>query len=280
VLERILEPIAGENEAEKIITALPGQQAANFVFTSADLKPKVNTVGVRWLLTRHITLTEQDVQKHMAALVKEQEKALKEMEKARLDEEKRRAEEERRKQAEKERLKAEAERRRAEEADRLAREKELHEKKEMFASAGDEERVFDTRGRSGKVSYDDLINGFIAKIEAVARTTFGLPFLKELVKRGELNLEKAMSFYLSETRTALLQGLAKKETRDEKGKKTEYITYDFEHVLRQVVLSMGVKEPEYVDSFRLKRRFESLVTKASANNILERVLLGKPFLQF
>ena len=74
--------------------------------------------------------------------------------------------------------------------------------------------MFSTRGQAGAVSYDDLINGFVAMIEAIAKTAFGLPFLRELVKRGELNHEKALSYYLSETRAAIKQGLAKKEKKD------------------------------------------------------------------
>ncbi|MFX0108355.1 MAG: ATP-binding protein, partial [Candidatus Hodarchaeota archaeon] len=84
VLERILEPIAGEKESEEIIKALPGQQTASFIFSSADLKPKVNSISVRWLLTKHITLTEKDVQKHMAELRKQQEKILQALEAERL----------------------------------------------------------------------------------------------------------------------------------------------------------------------------------------------------
>ncbi len=74
VLERILEPIAGEKKSEEIITQLPAQHTASFIFSSADLKPKVSSIGVRWLLTKHITLTEKDVQMHMKKLRAEQEK--------------------------------------------------------------------------------------------------------------------------------------------------------------------------------------------------------------
>ncbi|MBD3407639.1 MAG: DUF853 family protein [Candidatus Lokiarchaeota archaeon] len=292
VLERILEPIAGEKESEEIIDMLPGQQTASFIFSSADLKPKVNHIGVRWLLTNHITLTEKDVQKHMKNLRKEQEKLLKEMEKERLKREKKEEEakkkraEERRKAAEakkkeEERRKKEEEKRKKEEAERKAREKELAAKKAKFAKAKDEEKVFETKGRAGELSYDDLINAFIARIEKIANTTFGLPFLKELVKRGKFIYEKAMSFYLKETREALKQGLARKEKQeDKKGKKRMYIVYDFEHVLVEVIKSMGIKEPEYVDEKRLKKRFEQLVKTAKKNSFLERIALGEPFLEF
>ncbi len=288
VLERILEPIAGDKQSEEIIRALPGQQTATFVFSSAEMKPRVNRIGVRWLLTRHITLTEKDVQKHMRALVNQQQKILKEMERVRLAE-KGRKEAERRKSADQkkrdaEQRRADEERRKKEEEDRRRMEKELAEKKAKFKKASDNDKVFATRGQAGTVSYDDLINGFVAKIEAIAKTAFGLPFLRELVKRGELNYEKSLSYYLTETRAAIKQGLAKKEKKEikkrGKTKKVTYIVYDFEHVLNAVIKSMGVKEPDYVDENRLRKRFEQLVKKASRTGLLERIVLGEPFLQF
>ncbi|MHA2118079.1 MAG: helicase HerA-like domain-containing protein [Candidatus Thorarchaeota archaeon] len=295
VLERVLEPIAGEKESEAIITALPGQQTASFIFSSADLKPKVNHIGVRWLLTRHITLTEKDVQKHMSELKAEQDKVLKKLEEERLaSEEKERKEREKkaadrkaeqeRKRKEAEKAKADAERLKKEAEERKRLEKEIAAKKAKFKSAKNDDKVFDTRGQVGMVSYEDLMNGFVAKIEAVAKTSFGLPFLKELVKVGELNYEKALTYYLKETKAAIKQGLAKKikkeVTKRGKAKKVDFILYNFEHVLNQVIKSMGVKQPEYVDEARLKKRFEEIVKKASKNTMLERIVLGEPFLQF
>jgi DNA helicase HerA-like ATPase len=295
VLERILEPIAGEKESEEIITQLPGQQTANFIFSSADLKPKVNHISVRWLLTNHVTLTEKDVQMHMQKLVAEQAKILKKLEEERFaaeqrklaemeaaEREKYKAQEAARKEAERQKL--EKERAKAEEAAQLEKERLLQEKKQKFKSASDTEKVFDTRSQAGMVSYDDLINGFIARIEAIAKTTFGLEFLRELVKRGELNYEKSMSYYLTETRVAQKQGLAKKGKKEieKKGKtqKEEILIYDFNYMLQKVIESMGIKEPDYIDEARLRKRFEQLVKKASRNNFLERIILGEPFLEF
>jgi hypothetical protein len=284
VLERILEPIAGEKEAEEIITQLPGQQTANFIFSSADLKPKVNHIGVRWLLTNHVTLTEKDVQIHMQKLVADQAKILKALEEERLAQEKRKEAEAEAARKEAEKLKAEKERQKAEAAAELERERLLQEKKQKFKSASDTAKVFDTRGQAGMVSYDDLINAFIARIEAIAKTTFGLEFLRELVSRGELLYEKSMSFYLTETRVAQKQGLAKKINKEtqKKGKtsKEEYLIYDFNYMLTKVVESMGIREPDYVDEGRLRKKFEQLVKKANKNNFLERIILGEPFLEF
>ena len=295
VLERILEPIAGEKESEEIITMLPGQQTANFVFSSADLKPKVNHIGVRWLLTNHITLTEKDVQTHMQKLRVEQAKVLKKLEDERLAQEKRdaakreKAKLERQKkidaaktEAEKKRL--EAEKQKTDAAARLERERLLAAKKQKFKTAKPTDKVFESRGQAGLISYEDIINGFVARIEAIARRTFGLPFLKELVKRGELHYEKSMSYYLTETREAIKQGLAKKGkkevTRRGKTRKEDYLFYEFEYMLQMVIDSMGIKEPDYVDEARLKKQFLQMVNKASKNSILERIVLGQPFLEF
>ncbi len=295
VLERILEPIAGEQEAEEIITQLPGQQTASFIFSSADLKPKVNRIGVRWLLTKHITLTERDVQKHMQKLRDEQEKTLKKLEQERLAREKEEAAarekakkekqkqlEEARKDAEKKRL--EEQKRLADEAARKEAQKLIAEKKAKFKSAKDHDKVFESRGQAGMLSYEDIINAFVAKIEAIARRTFGLPFLQELVKRGELHYEKSMSYYLTETREAIRQGLAKKikkeVTRGGKTRKVDYLQYEFEYMLQLVIESMGIKEPDYVDEARLKKQFEEMVKKANKNSLLERIVLGEPFLEF
>ncbi|MHA2043178.1 MAG: helicase HerA-like domain-containing protein [Candidatus Thorarchaeota archaeon] len=293
VLERILEPIAGEKESEEIITQLPGQQTASFIFSSADLKPKVSSIGVRWLLTRHITLTERDVQKHMQKLKVEQEKVLKQLENERLNKEKRAAEArekaklERQKKIEAAKTEAEKkrlldEKKKADEAARKEREKLLAAKKQKFKTATDTAKVFESRGQAGMLSYDDIINGFVARIEAIARRTFGLPFLQELVKRGELHYEKSMYTYLTETRESIKQGLAKKVRKEgkRKGRKDDYLIYEFEYMLQLVIESMGVKEPDYVDEARLKKQFEQMVKKASKNSLLERIVLGQPFLEF
>ncbi|UCE11145.1 MAG: DUF853 family protein [Candidatus Thorarchaeota archaeon] len=303
VLERILEPIAGEKAAEQIITALPGQQTASFIFSSADLKPKVNSIAVRWLLTEHITLTEKDVQTHMAKLVEQQQKLLQELEKQRLAEEAKKKREreqaalERQRQAELEKKEEEKKRREAERAkeeekkrqeelrrqeeERKRKERELAEKKSKFQKASDAEKVFSTRGKAGMLSYEDIMNAFIARIEQVAKTRFGLPFLKELVKRGELLYEKALTIYLSETRASVKFGLAKKvKKEDKKGRKREYLVYDFEVLLTSVIESVGVREPDYVDEKRLRRKFEDLVKRAKGTSLLERVILGQPLLEF
>jgi hypothetical protein len=220
----------------------------------------------------------------MQKLVAEQAKILKRLEEERLAEEKRKEAEAETARKEAEKLKAEKEKLKAEAAAALEREQLLQEKKQKFKSATDTEKVFDTRGQAGMVSYDDLINAFIARIEAIAKTTFGLEFLRELVNRGELNYEKSMSFYLTETRVAQKQGLAKRIKKEvqKKGKtqKEEYLIYDFNYMLTKVIESMGLREPDYVDEGRLRKKFEQLVKKANRNNFLERIILGEPFLEF
>jgi hypothetical protein len=304
VLERILEPIAGEKQAEEIIDSLPGQKTACFAFSSADLKPKVNQIAVRWLLTKHVTMTERDVKKHMEKLVKEQQKILEEMAKARekeekrkaaekrkREEEKRKAEEERRKeeeakklaeQKERERKKAEAEKKRKEEEARKAREAELAEKKAKFKSADGSDKVFDSK-KVGKLSYDDLMQAFVDRLEKVAKKQFGIELLRELLQRGELNFEKARAYYWKEVKEAMKQELArvvtKEITKKGKQKKVRMLIYDFEYTMQEILKEFRVKEPEYVDEKRLKKQFEDTVKRVEINNVLERIILGEPFLE-
>ena len=158
---------------------------------------------------------------------------------------------------------------------------ELAALKQKFKTAKDDEPVFETRGQAQRVSYNDIVNAFVAKIEKIAKTRFGLPFLKELAKRGSLNYEKSMAFYLKETREAIKLGLAKKDKCPTKrGKTVPCIIFDFEYVLSQVIKSMGIKRPEYVDDQRLKKRFGEIIRKASKNSLLERIVLGEPLLVF
>ena len=93
-----------------------------------------------------------------------------------------------------------------------------------------------------------------------------------------------MSFYLTETRVALRQGLARKEKREikkgAKTKKEDHLIYDFNYMLTRVIESIGIREPDFVDNERLKKKFEQLVRRANRNNFLERIILGEPFLEF
>jgi len=295
VLERILEPIAGEKESERIISALPGQQTANFIFSSADLRPKVNHIGVRWLLTKHITLTEKDVKDHMSKLVAEQQKIMKKLEQQRLNEEKTK-EQEKQKRADERQRSAEArkreEERKKQDAEKLRKQaeiqkqldKELAEKKRKFKSAKVDEKVFETKGAAKMVSYDDIVNGFVARIEKIARTTFGLQLLRELIAKGKLEYERARGMYLKETRETIRQGLGKREKIEVKKrgkiKQVEYLIFNFQFMLNKVVVSMGIKQPDYVDEQRLLKAFSKIVKTAKKNSLIERIALGEPFLEF
>ncbi|MBS3795959.1 MAG: hypothetical protein KGY80_13730, partial [Candidatus Thorarchaeota archaeon] len=245
-------------------------------FSSADLKPKVNQIGVRWLLTKHVTLTEKDVEKHMKELVERRRKVLEKMEK-----ERKKREEERRKEAEKRRK--ERERQKKLEEERKKKQQAIAAKKAKLAKAKDDERVIEAKGKTDKVSYEDIINGLIARIEKVARTTHGLNFLRELVERGELNYEKSLVYYLTETRSVIKQGFVKKEKKPEErhgGRMEPHIVFDFEQAVEKVAKSMGIKNPEYLDMNRLEETFLDVVKTAKKNNMIERIALGKPFLEF
>ena len=134
------------------------------------------------------------------------------------------------------------------------------------------------------MTYDDVINGFVARIEKIARTTFGLQLLRELVNTGKLEYERARGMYLKETRETIKQGLGRKEKIEVKQrgrtKEVEYLIFDFNAMLSKVIESMGIKQPDFVDEQRLLSAFTKIVKTAKTNSLIERIALGEPFLEF
>ncbi len=292
VLERIIEPIVGEVGTDDIIDKITKTRTGKFVIVNPELPNRVVRINTRWLLTNHTTLTEKDVVKIMA----EEQKRLelqKKLEAERLRKQK--EEEERRKREEQKRLERERlererqkrleEERRRKEEERRRREAELRKLREKYKYAKDNEKVFIRKGESKPaVSYEDIMNAFVNKISKVAKTRYGLPFLKELVTDKELIYEKALTYYYSETKAAIKNGLAHVEVKeiekDGKKKKVKVLVYDFEKLLDAVLKQMKIAQPEYVDPERLKKMFEKLVMTSQKTNLLERILLGEPFLKY
>jgi len=118
----------------------------------------------------------------------------------------------------------------------------------------------------------------LAHLEHIASTQFGIPFLKELVKKKSLNYEKAKVYYLKEVRAALKEGLAKRVSEKKDGKTVKRLVYDFEQLFQRLVEELEIKEPEYLDSDRLAKIFERLVMKAKKTHLFERILLGRPLI--
>jgi hypothetical protein len=126
-----------------------------------------------------------------------------------------------------------------------------------------------------KLSHDDILNALLARLEKIARSKFGLPFLQELIKEKEMSFEKAKVYYVNELRTAIEQGLAVSEGEEEKRR----LIYDFERLFIALAKKLRVN-PEKVNIPHIKRRFEGIVERAKINSIVSRIVKGKPFLRY
>ena len=126
-----------------------------------------------------------------------------------------------------------------------------------------------------KLSHDDVLNALLARLEKIARSKFGLPFLKELIKEKEMSYEKAEVYYVNELRVAIEQGLAVSEGEEEKRR----LVYDFERLFKALTKKLCVN-PSKVNISHIKRRFEDVVKRAKINSIVSRILKGKPFLRY
>ncbi len=126
-----------------------------------------------------------------------------------------------------------------------------------------------------QLSHDDVLNALLARLEKIARSKFGLPFLQELIKEKEMSFEKAKVYYINELRVAIEQGLAVGEGEEEK----RLLIYDFERLFIALAKKLRVK-PEKVNMLHIKRRFEDLVKRAKINSIISRIVKGKPFLRY
>jgi hypothetical protein len=125
------------------------------------------------------------------------------------------------------------------------------------------------------LSHDDVLNALLARLEKIARSKFGLPFLRELIKEKQMSYEKAKVYYVNELRVAIEQGLAVSEGAEEK----QRLVYDFRRLFKALAKKLCVK-PEKVNVSHIRRRFEDIVKRAKINSIVSRILKGKPFLQY
>ena len=265
VVSRVLDGTAGESVSSQVVKKLPRMKAGNFMFISPDLDTAINPIQVRWLLTDHKTLTEDQV----AQLYKEWAERMKKLEEERLEQERLEQERLEQEQLEQERLEQEQLDKERLEQDRLA-------KIARYKDTSNQAKVIESA--SGKISHEDIVNAMLAHLEHIASTQFGLPFLRELVRKKSLNYEKSRVYYLKEVRAALKEGLAKKVTHEEDGKKSKLLIYDFNLLFEKLIQELGITEPEFLDRDRLANLFENLLRKAKKSHLFERILLGRPLL--
>jgi hypothetical protein len=126
-----------------------------------------------------------------------------------------------------------------------------------------------------RVSHDDVVNALLARLEAIARTPFGLPFIRELVQDRKMDLEKARVYYVNEVRKAIQQGLA---VVSREGKQLRLV-YDFDRLFLELTKKLRI-DPGTVNIRHVRQRFEDIVMRAEINSILQRIVMGKPFLKY
>ena len=276
VVSRVLDGTAGESISAQVVKKLPRMKACNFMFISPDLETSINPIKVRWLLTDHKTLTEDDVAKLYAEWAARMQKLEEErLERERLEKERLEQERlEREKLLEQERLEQERLEQERLEQERL--EQERLAKLARYKDAADDAKVI--ASGAGKLSHEDIVNVMLAHLEHIASTQFGIPFLQELVKKKSLNYEKARVYYVKEVRAAIKEGLAKRVIKKEDGKTIKRLVYDFEKLFKRLVEELEIKEPEYLDQNRLAKIFERLVMRAKKTHLFERILLGRPLI--
>ncbi|MFX1475507.1 MAG: helicase HerA-like domain-containing protein, partial [Promethearchaeota archaeon] len=112
------------------------------------------------------------------------------------------------------------------------------------------------------LSHDDILNALLARLEKIARSKFGLPFLRELIKEKDMSYEKAKVYYINELRAAIEQGLAVTEGEAEERR----LLYDFKRLFLALAKKLRVN-PEKVNISHIKRRFEDIVERAKINSI-------------
>ncbi len=285
VVAQVLDGSAGETISAQVVKKLTKLKAGSFMFVSPDLDTNVNPIQVRWLLTNHTTLTEDQVAKlykEWAEQIRKLEEARNEkerLEKERLEKERLEKERLEKEQLEKERLERgkqlEKERlEREKQLEKERREKELQTRLARYKDAADDEKVIEAA--VGKISHEDIVNAMLAHLEHIAKTQFGLPFLRELVQKKQLNYEKSRVFYIKEVRAAIKEGLAQRIKTKEGKKTTTQLVYDFDTFCEKLIKELDIKEPEYLDRDRLAGIFENLLQKAKRSHVFERILLGQP----
>ena len=126
-----------------------------------------------------------------------------------------------------------------------------------------------------RLSHDDVINSLLARLEKIARTEFGLPFLRELVSKEKLDFERARVYYINEVRAAINQGLA---VVSREGKQ-RLLVYDFERLFLALTKKLRI-DPGKVNIRHIRERFENIVKRAQINSILRRIVMGESFLKY
>ncbi|WXG43917.1 MAG: helicase HerA-like domain-containing protein [Promethearchaeati archaeon SRVP18_Atabeyarchaeia-1] len=248
-IERIVSAGMGEAETNKIFTILPRLDRGEFLLISPEYKQGGAMLRTRWLLTKHETLTEDDIKKLKEKLastgligIDKNDEILggaKPVEEGTPTKEK----------------VAEAKNLETEEG-RASKREAVPEQKKPETS-------------------EDVLNALIARLEKIARTKFGLDFIRELVSSKKLDFELAYQQYYGETLHAMETGLGEKQEEDGK----QYLVYDFKALLDNVIKETNAP-PIEIDPEEIQGRFERIVLTSERSSVIERAIRGKPFLRY
>jgi hypothetical protein len=240
-IEHIVSAGMGEVESEKLKEILPRLGRGEFLLVSPEYKQGGVLLKTRWLLTKHETLTENDIKKLKDKLASTGLIGTDEP--------------------------SEPVTKGAPSEKKAVREAKEGRKKSPEDFAVGEAKAPETS--------EDVLNALIARLENIAKTKFGLQFIRELITSKELDFELAFQQYYGETLHALETGLGIK--REENGKRV--LAYDFKALLDNVIKETNAPLIE-VDPEEIQKRFEEIALTSKKSNVLERVILGKPFLRY
>jgi hypothetical protein len=239
-IAHLLDNAIGQKDQEPLIEEVSHLTVCRFLLANPALPDSVVRIKTRWLFTEHVTLTEDDIRRLA------QGKQILSFESPSPP-------------SSKPRPAVPSVPRTGELTPAQEREKQIPTK------LPDVERM----------SHDDVVNALLARLEVIARTPFGLPFLRELVNDRKMDFEKARVYYVNEVRTAVQQGLA---VVSREGKRP-LLVYDFDRLLLELTKKLRI-DPGTVNIRHVRQRFEDIVKRARINSILQRILVGKPFLKY
>jgi hypothetical protein len=238
-IERIVSSGIGEAETQKITDVLPRLNRGEFLLISPEYKEGGILLRTRWLLTKHETLSENDIKKLSERLASTGLIGIDEPSEVKIE---------------------------ATPTSPAVGNSNVETK--PAKEVGPEET------KKPETS-EDVLNALIARLEMIAKTKFGLQFMRELVENKRMDFDLAYQQYYGETIHALETGLALK--REEGGQM--FLIYDFNTLLDNVVKETNAPLID-INPEEIKLKFEQMVLKSKKSNVIDRIILGKPFLRY
>jgi DNA helicase HerA-like ATPase len=241
-IAHLLDTAIGQRDQDPIVEEISHLTVCRFLVVNPALPGTVIRVKIRWLLTEHVTLTEEDIRRLA------QGKQILSFEPPPQPKPPRKT---------------------------VTPTKPIPTKGRLTRGQERAKQIPTRLPNIDHISHDDVINSLLARLEKIARTPFGLPFLRELVKEEKMDYEKARVYYVNEVRVAIKQGLAVVQREG----KRRYLVYDFERLFLALTKKLRIDAGE-VNIRHVRERFEGIVKRARITSILRRIVLGEPFLKY